>query len=194
MMPSAQQQLSIKQTMKPKSLKFSIESIVGKDEDDDYCENSGEAKLSKISADALSSEYLELIKRARNLSNNNNNELNSADKNSDSNNVTKSRSPEHQQQAPLVVPGIQAGFIRPMVSNNMGPHYTDGPGHPHLLAQFQAAAALANVQAIQSGFPAQHMPPHFHNPNISRESYPLYPWLLSRHGRIFPHRFPGSEY
>lgn len=35
-----------------------------------------------------------------------------------------------------------------------------------------------------------HPPPHPHQP--PRDSYPLYPWLLSRHGRIFPHRFPGG--
>uniref|UniRef100_A0A6P4FRB9 Splicing factor, proline- and glutamine-rich isoform X2 n=1 Tax=Drosophila rhopaloa TaxID=1041015 RepID=A0A6P4FRB9_DRORH len=42
-----------------------------------------------------------------------------------------------------------------------------------------------------------HPPPHGHHPfgsapHLIRDSYPLYPWLLSRHGRIFP-RFPGSE-
>ncbi|XP_024889200.1 homeotic protein empty spiracles-like [Temnothorax curvispinosus] len=35
-----------------------------------------------------------------------------------------------------------------------------------------------------------HPPPHPHQQ--PRDSYPLYPWLLSRHGRIFPHRFPGG--
>lgn len=37
-----------------------------------------------------------------------------------------------------------------------------------------------------------HPPPHPHQP--PRDSYPLYPWLLSRHGRIFPHRFPGGTF
>ncbi|KAL1374432.1 hypothetical protein pipiens_001652 [Culex pipiens pipiens] len=70
--------------------------------------------------------------------------------------------------------------------------------HQHLLAaQFQAAAALAHVQAGQ-GFPPGGGGPHPHmlhpnHPNIPRDSYPLYPWLLSRHGRhVFPPRFPGT--
>ncbi|XP_017047254.1 homeotic protein empty spiracles [Drosophila ficusphila] len=76
------------------------------------------------------------------------------------------------------------------------------PQHnPHLIAaaQFQMAAALqaghvlgpAAAAAAAAGLPphaAQFMP----NPGMARESYQLYPWLLSRHGRIFPHRFPGS--
>ena len=33
--------------------------------------------------------------------------------------------------------------------------------------------------------------PHHHPGQPPKDSYPLYPWLLSRHGRIFPHRFPG---
>lgn len=39
---------------------------------------------------------------------------------------------------------------------------------------------------------APHPVPHPHQP--PRESYPLYPWLLSRSGRIFPHRFPGGKF
>ncbi|XP_066586274.1 homeotic protein empty spiracles-like [Prorops nasuta] len=43
----------------------------------------------------------------------------------------------------------------------------------------------------QSGAAAgPHPSPHPHQP--PRDSYPLYPWLLSRHGRIFPHRFSGG--
>ncbi|XP_073818131.1 empty spiracles homeobox protein E5 [Musca autumnalis] len=38
--------------------------------------------------------------------------------------------------------------------------------------------------------PGPHHPP-FGNPHLIRDTYPLYPWLLSRHGRIFSHRFPG---
>ncbi|XP_030371055.1 homeotic protein empty spiracles [Scaptodrosophila lebanonensis] len=77
-----------------------------------------------------------------------------------------------------------------------------GPAHnPHLIAaaQFQMAAALqaghvlgpAAAAAAAAGLPphaAQFMP----QPGMPRDSYPLYPWLLSRHGRIFPHRFPGN--
>lgn len=108
----------------------------------------------------------------------------------------------HEQQAsvqksPIIVPGIPAGIIRPHTAQ-LPPHYPEHSHNPHLLAQFQAMNALANVHAAQQGFnghlPPHHLPPHLHNPNLSRDSYPLYPWLLSRHGRIFPHRFPGSEY
>lgn len=125
--------------------------------------------------------------------NNNNNSDNSSK-------MLRSRSSSPQQQqhvasqkTPIIVPAL----IRPAVPPQ---HYSELSAHnPHLLAQFQAAAALANVQAAQQSFnghlqPHQHLPPHLHNPNLPRESYPLYPWLLSRHGRIFPHRFPGSEY
>lgn len=119
-------------------------------------------------------------------------------------------SPPHPK-APIMVPGLPAGLVRP---------YPVAPGPPppngldikqlppymnpvdlaqqqqhFLAAQFQAAAALAHAQ---QGFPpGAGLPPHaahFNNPNVTRDSYPLYPWLMSRHGRIFPHRFPGSEY
>ncbi|XP_018784544.1 PREDICTED: homeotic protein empty spiracles [Bactrocera latifrons] len=84
------------------------------------------------------------------------------------------------------------------------------PSNPHFLAaQFQMAAALAHhhhQQQQQQHHPAAHLPsghpmalfppgphhPHFGGPHMIRDSYPLYPWLLSRHGRIFPHRFPGN--
>ncbi|XP_017105129.2 homeotic protein empty spiracles [Drosophila bipectinata] len=76
------------------------------------------------------------------------------------------------------------------------------PQHnPHLIAaaQFQMAAALqaghvlgpAAAAAAAAGLPP-HAAPFMPNPGMPRESYQLYPWLLSRHGRIFPHRFPGS--
>lgn len=59
---------------------------------------------------------------------------------------------------------------------------------PHLL-QIQMAAAIAQRQAAEQGFaqtaPFRHAPPP--------QGYPLYPWLISRHGRMFPH-FPGSKY
>lgn len=45
--------------------------------------------------------------------------------------------------------------------------------------------------------PAVHSLHSSHQPHGAplRESYPLYPWLLSRHhGRIYPHRFPGGKY
>lgn len=118
---------------------------------------------------------------------------------------------EHPQ-GPIMVPSLPGGLIRPypmtagpppppLASNGMDmksmPAYLnqqDMAQQQHFLAaQFQAAAALA-----QHGFPpGTGLPPHsahFNNPNVPRDSYPLYPWLLSRHGRIFPHRFPGSKY
>lgn len=103
------------------------------------------------------------------------------------------------------------GPIRPLpivpqqnlIESKQIPPYLNLPGlsqahNPHVLqAQFQMAAALAQRHA-EHGFPPQskfsHHPPHLVNPNMGRESYPLYPWLLSRHGRIFPHGFPGSKY
>ncbi|KAJ8686254.1 hypothetical protein QAD02_022048 [Eretmocerus hayati] len=66
---------------------------------------------------------------------------------------------------------------------------------------FQAANLAVALQAHHGpphgpyghagGPPGPHPPPHPHQP--PRDSYPLYPWLLSRHGRIFPQRFPGGE-
>lgn len=111
-------------------------------------------------------------------------------------------------KGPIVVPGIPAGLVRPFPVGHGGippqmpdvksipPYLNTGdmvpPHNPHFLAaQFQMAAAIAHQQS--GGFPPQH-PAHMPNPNMPRDSYPLYPWLLSRHGRIFPHRFPGSEY
>lgn len=72
-----------------------------------------------------------------------------------------------------------------------------------LAAQFQVAAALAHnhgAAAAQNAFAhaaaahGHHQPTAgHHSPAAPRDSYPLYPWLLSRHGRIFPHRFPGGK-
>lgn len=69
--------------------------------------------------------------------------------------------------------------------------------HPQLL-QIQMAAVMAQRQAAEQGFaqatPFRHAPqPHLVNPAMGREGYPLYPWLISRHGRMFPH-FPGSKF
>ena len=92
------------------------------------------------------------------------------------------------QKPPLLVPSLRHPILSPPA------HYPPDHQNPHLLAQFQA---LANPQAAQVGFNGhlqQHLAPHLHTPNLNREGYPLYPWLLSRHGRLFPHRFPGSEY
>lgn len=79
----------------------------------------------------------------------------------------------------------------------MSPH----PNSHFLAAQFQMAAALAHGQAAVAASGGQGLPgavfpphhPHYVNQNIQRDSYTLYPWLLSRHGRIFPNRFPSSK-
>lgn len=66
----------------------------------------------------------------------------------------------------------------------------------------QAANLAAALQAHHGGPPhgpygghpggpqGPHLSPHLHQP--PRDSIQLYPWLLSRHGRIFPQRFPGG--
>ncbi|XP_025835958.1 homeotic protein empty spiracles-like [Agrilus planipennis] len=116
--------------------------------------------------------------------------------------VSPSRSPPPSPKPPIMVPGIPAhslirpsptydpnlvpknGFLQPEMMHNHG-------GHPFALAaHFQGAALAAALSSGQPGF-AQHSPLSTHTP--PRESYPLYPWLLSRHGRIFPHRFPGGK-
>lgn len=72
--------------------------------------------------------------------------------------------------------------------------------NPHIL-QAQLQMAMAQRQAFTEhqfgqGVPFRHAPPHLTmNPTgIGREGYQLYPWLLNRHGRIFPHGFPGSKW
>uniref|UniRef100_A0A182PGN8 Homeobox domain-containing protein n=1 Tax=Anopheles epiroticus TaxID=199890 RepID=A0A182PGN8_9DIPT len=119
---------------------------------------------------------------------------------------------------PIVVPGLPPGLVRPFpVSPSQPPTHPSQPGGPQpqdamkslppflhtpemvqaahnqhfLAAQFQAAA-LAHAQAGQP-FPPHPAAAHLHNPNMPpRDSYPLYPWLLSRHGRgVFPIGFPG---
>lgn len=105
--------------------------------------------------------------------------------------------PSLMTKAPIIVPGIPAGYVRPFPQSAefkaIPPYHPSDlvqPHNTHLLAAQFTAAALAN----QNFSPAPQHPAHLHNPNMPRDSYPLYPWLLSRHGRIFPHRFPGSEY
>ncbi|KAJ3625813.1 hypothetical protein MTP99_016353 [Tenebrio molitor] len=115
-------------------------------------------------------------------------------------NGSPQRSPPPSPKPPIMVPGIPAhtlvrpsptydpnlvpknGFLQPeMVHNHQQ--------HPFALAaHFQGAALAAALTSGQHGFP-QPSPLATHQP---RDSYPLYPWLLSRHGRIFPHRFPGG--
>uniref|UniRef100_A0A182VZC1 Uncharacterized protein n=1 Tax=Anopheles minimus TaxID=112268 RepID=A0A182VZC1_9DIPT len=106
-------------------------------------------------------------------------------------------------KGPIMVPGIPAGLVRPfpMGPNGELPSYMGGSSgtelahNQHFLAaQFQAALAHVQVHGPPGGFPGHptHLPNH--HTNMTRESYPLYPWLLSRHGRnVFPPRFPGSK-
>lgn len=63
------------------------------------------------------------------------------------------------------------------------------PAHPHPHHPFAFAAAAAAAAAAHHFQPNPHHPQH----QPTRDTYPLYPWLLSRHGRIFPHRFPGGK-
>ncbi|CAG9822041.1 unnamed protein product [Phaedon cochleariae] len=112
------------------------------------------------------------------------------------------RSPDSSPKPPIMVPGIPAhtlvrpnptydpnlvpknGFLQPEMIHNHGQH-------PFALAaHFQGAALAAALSSGQHGFPGQPSPIAQHAQ--PRDSYPLYPWLLSRHGRIFPHRFPGG--
>lgn len=95
------------------------------------------------------------------------------------------------------------GPIRPMpivpptnLEKNLPPSYLGlsaaAAAHaPHLLQIQMAAAAMAQRQAAEQGF--AQTAPFRHAPPPPPQGYPLYPWLISRHGRVFPH-FPGSKY
>lgn len=218
MMPSAHPITMISPPNAKPKIGFSIDSIVGnrmKSSSDEYHDDSNDAShenLPKLPAD-LRREYSHLMKRSRQESTpsptnidadkkyiSRLSESSDQDVQNNNNRVQQSRSPSPTK--PIIVPGIPASFMnqqRQMIpQHHQLPHgYPDlPPGHPHFL-QFQAAAALVHAQASQTGgfnigVLPQHLP-HLHNPNMPRDSYPLYPWLLSRHGRIFPHRFPGSK-
>ncbi|XP_005179335.2 homeotic protein empty spiracles [Musca domestica] len=122
---------------------------------------------------------------------------------------------------PILVPGMPpANIVRPfpmgpappppppqqgMPDIKALPPYINAPPelppqhNPHLIAaaQFQMALQAGHVlgpaaaAAAAAGLPP-HAGPFMAGPGMPRDSYPLYPWLLSRHGRIFPHRFPGN--
>lgn len=215
MMPSAQPITMLKTPQTKPKIGFSIESIVGNrmknssisEEDSNDGSHENVPKLSSSPTD-LRKNYSHLIKRSReNLSpspppsiesetkNNSSRLSESSDQDVQNNNNSVSH------KGPIMVPGIPASFMNrsQIISPPQGPPSYPGempqPGHPHFL-QFQAAAALVHAQASQTGFSGtlpQHLPPLHNHPSIARDSYPLYPWLLSRHGRIFPHRFPGSK-
>lgn len=220
MMPSAHPITMITPAAAKPKIGFSIDSIVGggnrlksSNTEEEFADAVHE-NLPKLPTD-LRREYSHLLKRARQQktpsppcteADNRSTRLSeSSDQDIQNNNTnrpmkpspTRSPSPSHQK-GPILVPGIPASFVNrpPMLPHGHRPYPDLPPGHPHFL-QFQAAAAFVHAQAAQSGFNPgglpQHLPPHLHNPNMTRESYPLYPWLLSRHGRIFPHRFPGSK-
>ncbi|KAK8747225.1 hypothetical protein OTU49_016694 [Cherax quadricarinatus] len=55
--------------------------------------------------------------------------------------------------------------------------------HPHLPTPLMPHPLLTQGQVPQLGTPLPPCP----------RDYPLYPWLLSRHGRIFPPGFPGGH-
>lgn len=123
---------------------------------------------------------------------------------------SRSPSPGGSGKRPIMVPGIPANLMRPFpvaAPNTLTPEVKPIPSYlhspemitthpnPHFLAaQFQMAAALAHGQGAPGYPPGAGMAHHpAHSTMQAREGYPLYPWLLSRHGRIFPHRFPGSK-
>ena len=65
-----------------------------------------------------------------------------------------------------------------------------------LAAHFQGAALAAALGSNQHSFGTQNNHPVNSATSVNnppRDSYPLYPWLMSRHGRIYPHRFPGGK-
>lgn len=112
---------------------------------------------------------------------------------------------------------LPPGALPPFSKSLYLPEHLVHPGHHHHQLALAAAAAqhfqgVAGLAAAlgngtflpPSGGPgggpngAQPptgglLPPGHHPPPPPRDTYPLYPWLLSRHGRIFPHRFPGGK-
>lgn len=212
MMPSAQPITMISPpTTKPK-IGFSIDSIVGNRLNSEYHEDSNDGShenLPKLPND-LRREYSHLMKRPRQSPSPKSVDVDSkplsrlsesSDQDAQNNNSAIKSSPTRSpspipNKGPIMVPGIHLNRPPMLPHGHQLPPYPHDipPGHPHFL-QFQAAAALVHAQAAQTGFNGampQHLP-HLPNPNLPRDSYPLYPWLLSRHGRIFPHRFPGSK-
>ncbi|XP_055314986.1 homeotic protein empty spiracles-like [Sitodiplosis mosellana] len=136
----------------------------------------------------------------------NNNNTSNTNNNNNNNNLHTSGSNSNNNEPP-VVPSLTftngmhpSGPIRPMpivpptnLEKNLPPSYLGlsaaAAAHaPHLLQIQMAAAAMAQRHVTEQGFaqtaPFRHAPP-------PPQGYPLYPWLISRHGRVFPH-FPGN--
>ncbi|XP_027237783.2 homeotic protein empty spiracles [Penaeus vannamei] len=69
---------------------------------------------------------------------------------------------------------------------------------PALLPHQLNLAALPQLQGLPGAFPP-HLNPLMMGGNVPGlaahlpREYPLYPWLLSRHGRVFPHGLPSPE-
>lgn len=102
-------------------------------------------------------------------------------------------SPRSPSPRPLLRPSALPAVFPPEMKRHP---YLEAQSHHHqFLAHFQGAALAAAIAHQQQGFGAPlppHPPPHPAAP-VPRESYQLYPWLINRHGRIFPHRFPGGK-
>ncbi|KPJ10366.1 Homeotic protein empty spiracles [Papilio machaon] len=102
-------------------------------------------------------------------------------------------SPRSPSPRPLVRPSaLPAVFPTPELKRL--PYLEAQSHHQQFLAHFQGAALAAALAHQQQGFgaPLPPHPPHHPAAPVPRESYQLYPWLINRHGRIFPHRFPGG--
>ncbi|KAG6455749.1 homeotic protein empty spiracles [Manduca sexta] len=99
-------------------------------------------------------------------------------------------SPRSPSPRPVVRPSaLPAVFPSPELKRLP---YLEAQTHHQFLAQFQGAALAAALAHQQQGFAPLHPPPHHPAAPVPRESYQLYPWLINRHGRLFPHRFPGG--
>lgn len=123
-----------------------------------------------------------------NISNNTNGNNRSASVNS---NTSASTTPPIQSKSPLVFPPSH------VPQNDM--HHHSPAGHPglppHFAAYHFAAAAAAAAQNHHPGLPWMQPHPPPHHPHHPASSHPLYPWLLAKHSRMFPHRFgPGNCY
>lgn len=127
-------------------------------------------------------------------------------------NTSASSTPPIQSKSPLVF--SSPNQLPPPPNNDQMHHHSSPPnvqGHPppglppHFAAYppgmlnfaVQAAAAAAAQSHHHPGLPWMGPPhPHPHHPHHPGASaHPLYPWLLAKHSRLFPHRFgPGNYY